>query len=503
MLLGAFFAVVIWMLPASNDLFVHAATLEQLQDNFWSPRDPMVDEPGLGNPYFSPYMVFWAAVAKLASIETFNVLRLAAFVNLVVFLSGFNAFVKSLSMNKRAPVFALLCTFFIWGTGFFYWSGFISFPSLILSIGYPSTFAVGAGLWIWALLEKIIVCKGYSARLIVFSVLAAVLGTVVLLSHQFTALGVCIYAGIYVARHAKILTRWSLTSLASIALIVTACVLWWHWYDLFDATGGVDGFNAVHKSLYEDWIRRYSLLFLTIPVLVYRLRRDWADPLVHTVLICLAVFIYGGVSGNFYLGRIFPPTALLSQIALGIAIADWIRANESRLKRSFAVVACVAILAGVIFQSGFINVVSPGSYPTAMDKAFGSRTTKGDYQWISGHVAFGESIMTRDWDARAMAPGYGRFTVMPAWPDPFLGDKERIRRDDTREFFHRESTPSRRSELMKKYDTRWVVLREADEPLIASDINFRWVAERPDQGIREEDMERGRAQLYEFVPSAR
>lgn len=54
MLLGAFFAVVIWMLPASNDLFVHAATLEQLQDNFWSPRDPMVDEPGLGNPYFSP-----------------------------------------------------------------------------------------------------------------------------------------------------------------------------------------------------------------------------------------------------------------------------------------------------------------------------------------------------------------------------------------------------------------------------------------------------------------
>lgn len=488
------------MLPASNDLFVHAATLEQLRENFWAPSDPMVNEPGLGNPYFSPYMVFWSVVAKLAAIDTFNVLRLGAIVNLVLFMSGFNAFVKTLSTNRYAPVFALLCTFFIWGTGFFYWSGFISFPSLILSIGYPSTFAVGAGLWVWVLLTKIIAVDRTRLGLVVYTALAAILGSAVLLSHQFTALGVCIYAGIYIARNAKSLDRGSLLSFAAIATSVCAFVAVWPWYDLFDATGGVDGFNAVHKPLYEDLVRRYSLLLLTVPVLIYRLRKDWGDPLVYTIVICLSVFVYGGVTENFYLARIFPPVALLSQIALGIAIATWIRDRGCRLKRSFAFLGCTAIIGGIVFQSGFINVISPGNYPVALDATFGSRMPKGDYKWITEHIGFGESIMTRDWDARAMAPGYGSFTVMAAWPDPFLGDKEKTRREDTREFFKNNTDPSRRAELMEKYGAQWVVLRQADVHLVESDKAFRWVAERPDGGAREEDLKRGRAQLYEYVP---
>ncbi|GAA1877658.1 hypothetical protein GCM10009715_25480 [Paeniglutamicibacter psychrophenolicus] len=478
---------------------MHAATLEQLQANFWAPRDPMVNENGLGNPYFSPYMVLWAAVEKVTGLGTFAVLRLAAVVNLVLFLTGFGAFVGTMTDNRKAPIFSLAAVFFLWGTGFLYWSGFISFPSLIASIAYPSTFAVGMGMWLWVWLSRLLFRTGDSHSRASLTLFIAVGGALVVLSHQFTAVGVCLYAGLYVLRHHRRLTRNTLICFAVIVAVVLSSILVWPWFNLLSSTGGVEGFNAVHKPLYTDLVKRYSLLLVAVPVLVYRLAKDKADPLVLTVLICLGVFVYGGVSGNYFLARIFPPVALLSQIAVGIAVAQWLGGGRKRIQRLYAAAACVVILGGVFFQSGFLNLLLPGAYPAALDKTFGSRMTKGDYRWLTAHAEPGESVMTTNWDARAMAPGYGIFTVMTAWPDPFLGDVERERRADSQEFFRANTDSRRRAELMTKYGARWVIVVEKDAVVLADDPQFSWVGERPDTGVREEDTLRGRQQLFEFL----
>ena len=461
--------------------------------------DPMVNEPGLGNPYFSPYMVFWAAVGKLTGLDTFTVLRLGAIVNLLLFLSGFGSFVKTLSDKRSAPVLALLAVFFLWGTGFLYWSGFISFPSLIASIAYPSTFAVGLGLWLWVWLFKLIHGQVGQPVRIVLAGAIAVGGAVLVLSHQFTALGVCLYAGLYIVRHRKEISRELWVYFALITAIVLLVIVFWPWFDLLAATGGVDGFNAVHKALYLDPVKRYGLLFVAIPVLWNRLSKDKGDPLTLTVLICLAVFVYGGITGNYFLARAFPPVALLSQIAVGIAMAEWLVPNSKTWQRAYVAVASVAVVSGVIFQSGFINLVFPGSYPAAMDSTFGSRMTKGDYLWLTEHASFGDSVMTTNWDARAMAPGYGIFTVMTAWPDPFLGETEKTRRADSQEFFKNATSAKRRQQLMEKYDARWVIVVEKSSNKLRKDPNFVWIAERPDTGAREEDTKGGRQQLFEFV----
>lgn len=496
---GIFFIPVIVTLPALNDLFVHAATLERLQENFWSPRDPMVNEPGLGNPYFSPYMVFWAALAKLTGMGTFTVLRMGAIVNLFLFLGGLGMFVRTLTPKKSAPVYAALAIFFLWGTGFLYWSGFISFPSLIASIAYPSTFAVGMGLWIWVWLAKIFQSQISLRRRIWLVAAISVGGSVVALSHQFTALGICIYAALYVLRNRRNRTAVAWLGMAAITVLVTMIVLIWPWFNLLGSTGGVDGFNAVHKSLYTDLTERYGLLIFAIPALLWRLYKDKWDPLTHTVIVCLLLFVYGGLSGNYFLGRIFPPVALLSQIAVGIVVAEWVYPGARIPQKLYAATVGLAIIAGAVFQSGFVNLMVPGSYPTAMDNQFGSRMTKGDYLWLTEHVRFGESVMTANWDARAMAPGHGIFTVMPAWPDPFLGEKETQRRSDTLEFFKKGTTPEQRGKLMLEYDARWVIVVQKDSSILRKDPNFRWVAERPDTGPREEDTARGRQQLFEFL----
>ncbi|WP_149620165.1 hypothetical protein [Paeniglutamicibacter gangotriensis] len=487
------------MLPASNDLFVHAATLEQLKSNFWAPRDPMVNEDGLGNPYFSPYMVFWAAMAKITGFGTFVVLRLGAIANLVLFLTGFGAFVGTLSDNRKAPVLSLAAVFFLWGTGFLYWSGFISFPSLIVSIAYPSTFALGMGLWLWVWLSRLLNGGRGPLNQAALVLAIAVGGSLVVLSHQFTAVGVCIYAGLYVLRHHRRIARTTVISFAVIVAVVMAATILWPWFNLLSSTGGVEGFNAVHKSLYTDLMKRYSLLLVAIPLLAHRLVKDKADPLVLTVLICLAVFIYGGISGNYFLARIFPPVALLSQIAVGIAVAQWLGRGRTQVQRFYAAAASLAILAGTLFQSGFVNLLVPGSYPAALEQTFGSRMTKGDYRWLTEHAVPGDSVMTTNWDARAMAPGYGIFTVMTAWPDPFLGVVEQQRRADSQEFFRASTDSRRRAELMTNYDAQWVIAVDDDTAVLDDNPQFRWVAERPDTGMREEDTNRGRQQLFEFI----
>lgn len=154
----------------------------------------------------------------------------------------------------------------------------------------------------------------------------------------------------------------------------------------------------------------------------------------------------------------------------------------------------------MVFQSGVINLYSAGSYPAALDRAFHSRMSKGDYKWLAAQVPSGATVMTADWDTRAMAPAYGIFTVQPAWADPFLGKAEARRIADTRLFFRRDTTTTERARLLKKYDTVWVVVRADASATFASDPLFLRVAVRPPSGPREEGSG-GPAELFRFVGS--
>lgn len=498
-LLFVAFIPIILKLPALNDLFVHAATLERLQQNFWRPRDPMVNEPGLGNPYFSPYMVFWAVFSKFTGLGTFTVLRFAATLNVLMLLLGIGGFVRTLSRNRWAPVAALACMFFLWGTAFIYWSGFISLPSLIASMAYPSTFAVGLTLLAWTALDRLLLDANLSTSMVIILSLGIGIGAAtVMLSHQFTALGACTYAGFFLVRHFHIVRRRVWIALTLTTIIAILGIFLWPWYNLFSASGGVSSFNDVHQPLYRDLTERYVLLLLALPALYGRLRSDHRDPLVWTVVLCGGIFAFGGITGQYFLGRIMPTAAMLSQIAVGIAIARSLQPHSHRWHRAYAVAIATALTAGLLFQSGTINLIAPGSYPASLDDHFHSRMTKGNYKWLAQQVPFGDTVMTANWDARVMAPAYGIFTVMPAWPDPTLGASEAQRRTNTKIFFRAGTPASKRSNLMKKYDAQWVIVTHKQEGIFADDPRYVRVAERPDTGPREETLTNGRQELYRY-----
>lgn len=493
------FIPVIVVLPTANDLFVHAATIEQLKANFWSPRDPMVNEPGAGNPYFSPYMVFWALLGNVTGLDAFGVLRAAAALNVLLLLWGIRSFTRTFTSNRWAPVASLAAVFFLWGTKAFYWSGFISLAGLVASVAYPSTFSAAVGLLLCSWVSRCFDADPGNGRRMGLITGLILGGAAVLMSHQFTALGIATYGATYALRHWRRIDRGLGIGLLIIGLGIAATAWLWPWYNLFTASGGVASFNAVHRPLYENLIARYCLLLLVCPVLVCRLRKDRADPLSVTILICFAAFVYGGVSGNYFLARVFPMAALLGQVSFGIAIVHSLQADRMRLGKIAGWTGILAFAAGAVFQSGFINMLSPGSYPPAMAKIFGKGQTHGSYSWITKYVSPGDTIMTTTRQALIMAPGYGIFTVMPVWPDPVLGEVSERRINDSREFFRASTTESRRGQLMRKYAARWVIVADEGSAKLRADPNFVWIGERPEEpNTRPVDVAQ-RHQLFEYV----
>ena len=343
----------------------------------------MVDEAGLGNPYFSPYMVFWATVAKITGLGSFSILRIAGAINLILLLVGIGAFVRTLTEKRAAPVYVLLSIFFLWGTKAFLWSGFISLPGLMATISYPSTFAVALGLILWSMLHGLVQRDLQPMSKYLLAAGIALGAVFVLLSHQFTALAVATYAGFYLLRYRRNISRETLFILLGITALVVGFTWVWPWFNLFQSTGGVESFNAVHEALYKGLIQKFGLLVLAIPVVWQRLSKDKLDPLSLTVVSCVLIYVVGGLSGNFFLGRMLPAVALLSQVAVGIAIAEWVGAGKWAWKRIYASVLLLAILAGSVFQNGFISFIAPASYPASMKQAFGVSQSMGSYRWVT------------------------------------------------------------------------------------------------------------------------
>lgn len=140
-----------WWVPMAYDYGLHAAVIERLKVSLLHPRHPLVDLPGAGNPYVSsPYAMAEGAFARATGLTGWEVMKLAGPANLLVLLTGLNRFVRALTSRQWAPVLALLTLTLLWGTSTDWRTEPLALRSLMIDLGYPSTFAIGLALWVWA-----------------------------------------------------------------------------------------------------------------------------------------------------------------------------------------------------------------------------------------------------------------------------------------------------------------------------------------------------------------
>ncbi len=325
-------------------------------------------------------------VAKATGFSVFVVLRLGALVGLGVLVTGVWRYVRVLSARPAAPPLALLSLVLLWGTAQFSWSGFLGLHSLVLTVAYPSVFALGLAFHLWAWLSR---AQGWGARLG-----CGVLWAVILLVHQFSGV-VASLGALAVVCSAR--TGWRAPGRLAVGLALGTVVLWvWPYYDFFALLGAGDGMNAVHRSLYRDLPGRYWLVLVGVAALGVRWWRDRRDVLVLFFVLGAVVFAAGGLSGHWSWGRVLPAALIPAQLAVALEVVE---AGRRAVRAGWACVLGAALAVGAWAQAGTLgHVVDRGLLPGVVEAKYREPWT--GYQWITPWVGYGDVVMARKFPSR-------------------------------------------------------------------------------------------------------
>ncbi len=117
-----------------GDFWEHAAVINELIYNYLRPKHPLFGIP-TSHPFFSPYSLLLAGIAKILHLTALDILRIFGLLNLIIFLIALRLPVvtfcnDSKQINKLTLL--LLLFLFLWPLGSYNWSGFFLYWIFIL-----------------------------------------------------------------------------------------------------------------------------------------------------------------------------------------------------------------------------------------------------------------------------------------------------------------------------------------------------------------------------------
>lgn len=442
-------AVVAWHTPIMSDFGQHASAVQRIRDSPLHPANPLLNEPGTGSPYYSPYVVALGLLARLTGAAGWQMVRWAGPLNLAVLVAGVGVYARTLSARRLAPVYALAAFTLLWGVRSKEWSGFCGLWSLTRGASYPSTFAVGLTFLLWAWTDRLARRGGPPAQ---YAGLGAAAG-VLLLVHPITALGAAVgiaatVLGRQPGRSRAVLLRWGLACATGVAVAAV-----WPYFDVFSLAGDTT-VDHVHRRLYAHPWQWYGLALVGAPALARRLRAHARDPLARMFAAYCLIAGYGWLSGHYTYGRVLGLLLVPLQFALAVELASappW-----TRLRRALAGLSAVALAFALVAQAGAV-------VPQRLLPAVTPHPARWpDYRWVADRVPPGAVVLTGASVPQHVLPAYGLFLVAPTWPDPSTPAADRARRwSDLTTYFTRGTPDTTRTALAHHYGATWLLLPPA------------------------------------------
>jgi hypothetical protein len=429
----------------SSDFWEHAAVVRELSVRPFSPRHPLLSVDAT-HAYFSPYLLAVALAARITGISAISALATAGLVNIIILILAFRRLlVRLLPQGEAAAPYALLFIFFLWGKDPWMWSGFLHIGILGYDASYPSTFAA-AGMFLCLSLLLDALDSAPALRFIGVALLLALC----LLTHPPTA--VVLVAGLAALFLARVKKRPLINSalLASAVVAAVAVALAWPYFPMPQLLLAQPAeFHQWSQVLYQGVPGQVWPVILSLPVLLWRLQRSRRDPLVLLVAALSVVYIIGGITGKYGLGRVIAYIAVFIQVAVGAAMATW----ESRLswQRAWLVPA-----GSVVALLGLLAYTRP-PHPSVLRY---ERPLWYDMAEILTPVRPSEVVLA---DSRTsyMVPVLTGGRVV-AWRHPVYWVPDLAQRRDAQERFFAVTTNEERHALIARYHVQWVLLNRRE-----------------------------------------
>jgi hypothetical protein len=440
-----------------GDFWEHSAVVRELARH---PRRPAHPQLALDAPhaFFTPYHLAVAIVARFTGLGAISALAVAGTLNLLLLLLGIYRFAVDVLRDRAAAPIMLVLMLLLWGFPPFIFSGFISGALLGLVLPYPSTLATAVTLigmalearWVNESHGKPSNGPGILCKILVLAGLQAM----VVLTHPVTAaLFICatLAFALDAARQRK---RAPCIALLTVAPAGIALATLWPYYPLWQLlTAQSAVYNASNETIYPGVLLVLAMLgpvLLGVGPMFMRMRRNPTDPLAHTAMALGAIYLIGGVTGHWTLGRVLAALAILFQAAL----ASWLAAQGSHgsraRRRMRAVVLTFCIAWGILSLEIFGLSLKP-----RLDIAVPQYNDQ--YAFIETFTHEGDVVFA-DLEAGWMIPTFGGKIVATQHPLAFVPD-HRDRQADLVRFFAPGTSIDERRELIARYDAKFVLLR--------------------------------------------
>jgi hypothetical protein len=383
-----------------SDIWQHAAALLALIENPDDPANPFIVSDA-GSRHFQPLWVAWAAVARVAGLDVWQVLALAGYAAMAVFGIGVYVFARALHPAPWAPLVLFLCLMLGWALPLQH-TGFHSPLTLYYAAAYPATYMIGLSFILWALVLRSLVRP-------VFVIPLCALAVLMFTTHQVGAVIGFIGAGSFALcwPHGPIAVRMRVVS----ALVLAVCLstLWPY-------------FNAVEivlrpgNATWEGGPAFYSPVYLTAALIpsifgLAGLRAPESRALLLMAGVFLCIYLVG-LTGFQLAGRFLMPLVMVLQV--GLAFYFLTGMGSDRRRPVVIGLIAAANLATLAVVANLLDITAPATMPGEVTFYEAAGVLTADIADDQPVAAF----LTSAWPVVAT----GQKVLSVPWPEPMIVD---------------------------------------------------------------------------------
>ncbi|WP_163511549.1 hypothetical protein [Fodinicola acaciae] len=451
----------------AGDAFLHAAVIRDIAANPLHPHEPIIGGPQ-ESPYITPVSLVIGWLVRLVGGSGYDGLTMWAVLNTVLLVAGFVLLCRAITRQPLAAPLALIFTMLLWGSRTWIFSGVLAMNSLGFVLPYPSTTGLALLLLHWAVFLHFLRKRSWwlLGLLVVITVMIATV-------HAFSAACDAIGLLLILLQHRKKLD-WKVAGLLAGGVVVAGVLtLLWPYYSVLKLSNAGPAYSLVHQQLYVATVSRGWLILLCAPLLARRWWRDRLDPFALGFLVAVAIYLAGGLTGQFAFGRIITLVAVCAHVGAALEIADWLAVSGFPLPGRLLPVPVAGVAMAVLTfgccigfagsGDGLVQAVSRGKLPGFVRQGAQRVPDVSQFGYLDRAFGEGDVVLASQWRIAVPALANGAILVVSPYPDAFTPD-DAVRRAAVARFFSASASAAQRSAVIAKYHVKWVLWGTVDGP---------------------------------------